>query len=227
MAQLFASASAWALKLMLVHPLPVQTAADGPPAAPAQGGPMPSSPWSPDRYLAAHRFAAAAHHGQTLPSSPLPYILHPTWVAMEVTAALAQEGGRDGDFAVACALLHDVLEDTSVGFGELACRFGRPVAEGVDALSKRETMFPERETCMADTLRRIRTQPAEVAMVKLADRIVNLQPPPAHWEPARVAAYRREAQAILKALEGASPWLARRLADRIAAYPKAPPGWSG
>lgn len=34
---------------------------------------------------------------------------------------------------------------------------------------------------MQDSLRRIKSQPREVWMVKMADRITNLQPPPGHW----------------------------------------------
>jgi (p)ppGpp synthase/HD superfamily hydrolase len=55
-------------------------------------------------------------------------------------------------------------------------------------------------------------------MVKLADRICNLQPPPAHWSPERVAAYRTEAQLILETLGDASPHLAERLRGKITNY---------
>lgn len=172
--------------------------------------------WSQDRYTAASRFAAAAHAGQTVPGSELPYLLHVTLVAMEVIAVLRAEPGHDEDLAVLCALLHDTVEDTAVTVAELEAAFGRAVAEGVLALSKDESL-PKSEQ-MADSLRRIRLQPREVWMVKLADRVVNMQPPPKHWEPAKIAAYRQEAREILAALGEASPSLAARLAEKIEQY---------
>jgi (p)ppGpp synthase/HD superfamily hydrolase len=176
--------------------------------------------WSQDHYTAACRVAAAAHVGQSVPGSGLPYLLHVTLVAMEVIAALRAEPGHDEDLAVQCALLHDTIEDTSVTLEELAGAFGRPVAEGVLALSKDEALPKDEQ--MPDSLRRIREQPREVWLVKLADRIVNMQPPPKHWEPDKVAAYKQEARSILAALGEASPLLAARLGEKIEAYGVSP-----
>jgi (p)ppGpp synthase/HD superfamily hydrolase len=172
--------------------------------------------WSQDRYLAAYHFAARAHNGQLYVGTELPYILHLAFVSMEMIAALRDEPGRDGDLAVQCALLHDVVEDTSIGYAEVAAAFGPAVADGVLALSK-DPSLPGPDQ-MADSLRRIRLQPPEVWMVKLADRITNLQPPPAHWGAEKVARYRDEAEQIYAALAGASPALAARLRAKIAAY---------
>jgi len=172
--------------------------------------------WDQDRYTAASRFAATAHAGQSIPGSELPYLLHITLVAMEVSVALRAEPGHDEDLAMGCALLHDTIEDTQVRFEQLEASFGRPVAEGVLALSKAEAL-PKAEQ-MPDSLRRIRTQPREVWLVKLADRIVNMQPPPKHWERAKIAQYKAEARTILAALGEASPLLAARLAQKIEAY---------
>jgi (p)ppGpp synthase/HD superfamily hydrolase len=66
--------------------------------------------WSQEVYTSAYRFAAEAHHGQLFPGTKLPYIMHVSFVSMEVLAALAQEPTRDGNLAVQCALLHDVIE---------------------------------------------------------------------------------------------------------------------
>lgn len=172
--------------------------------------------WSQDHYTAASRFAAQAHAGQTVPGSELPYLLHVTLVAMEVIAALRAEPGHDEELAVRCALLHDTIEDTAVTFDQIAGAFGGPVAEGVLALTKDEAL--PKEAQMPDSLRRIRERPRAVWLVKLADRIVNMQPPPKHWQPAKIAAYRDEARTILAALGEASPFLAARLAAKIAAY---------
>jgi len=90
--------------------------------------------FSPDLASQALKFAAARHQGQKIPGSDLPYILHPVMVFMELIAALEVENPADGDLAVQCALLHDVLEDTETTYQELENQFGKPVAEGVLAL---------------------------------------------------------------------------------------------
>ena len=176
--------------------------------------------WSQDAYDRAFRFAAKAHRGQTMKDSGLPYLVHLGLVAMEVIAALETETGRDGDLAVQCALLHDTLEDTAVTEPRLRAAFGTAVARGVSALTKNDQLAkPDR---IPDTLRRIRRQPREVWMVKLADRIVNLAPPPRGWTPAKIAAYREDARRIHEALAWASPCLADRLRRKIEAYPPPP-----
>jgi (p)ppGpp synthase/HD superfamily hydrolase len=172
--------------------------------------------WSQDDYVRAYRFAAQAHLGQTVPGKDLPYITHPSLVSMEVIAALGAEPGRDGNLAIQCALLHDVIEDTDVVLEQLEAIFGKAVAQGVLALSKDETLEKSRQ--MPDSLRRIQQQPGEVWMVKLADRISNLAPPPYYWTKEKIASYREEAIEIHDALHSASPFLAARLLDKIEAY---------
>lgn len=176
---------------------------------------MPSH-WSQELYIKAHAFAARAHRDQQVSGTQLPYITHVHLVTMEVIAALWAEPGRDGDLAVQCALLHDVIEDTPVSYEELRAEFGAAVADGVLALSKDPALDKSRR--MADSLARIRRQPVEVWMVKLADRITNLQPPPPHWTRAKATAYRREARHIHAALQEASPYLSGRLLAKIDAY---------
>jgi len=172
--------------------------------------------WSQEAYLAAWHFAAEAHRGQKVPGSKSPYIVHVAAVAMEVIAALREETVDHPDLAVQCALLHDTVEDTDTSAEDLAERFGAAVTGGVAALSKRGDLAkPE---AMRDSLERISAQPREIAMVKLADRITNLQPPPDFWTAEKCTAYRAEAQDIHAALAGASPYLAARLAAKIEAY---------
>lgn len=162
--------------------------------------------------------AATSHQGQTIPGSELPYIVHIGNVATLVLTAIARTGGvEDPDLAVLCALLHDVLEDTSVEYGEIADRFGVRVADGVAALTKNPDLADKSEK-MEDSLRRIRAQPPEIWMVKMADRITNLRPPPSHWTPEKIAAYREEAIRIHQALHPANPYLADELSQAIQAY---------
>ena len=169
-----------------------------------------------DVHLRALHFAARAHGDQkTLVG--LPYVVHVTSVAMELACALRAEPGRDEDLAITCALLHDVVEDTPTPLAAIEAEFGRAVAAGIDALSKNPAL--PRDQQMPDSLARILAQPAEIAMVKLADRITNTASAPPQWTPARLSAYRAEATQILDALGHASEHLAGRLRDRIAAYP--------
>ena len=71
---------------------------------------------------------------------------------------------------------------------------------------------------MRDSLARIRQGRREVAIVKLADRITNLQRPPSHWSPEKRRAYLEEAREIREALSGVQPWLERRLSECMSAY---------
>ena len=67
--------------------------------------------WTQEQYLKAYRFAAEVHNGQKFPGTEFPYIMHLSFVCMEIIAALTHEPERDGNLAIQCALLHDVIED--------------------------------------------------------------------------------------------------------------------
>ena len=139
-------------------------------------------------------------------------------VAMEVIAALAHEDGLDGELAVQCALLHDVIEDVGISYEKLTAEFGSDVADGVLALTKNNILQSKQEK-MHDSLARIKDQPREVWMVKLADRITNLQPPPGHWNSEKIERYRAEGKEILNELGDASPFLSKRLNGKLRVYP--------
>jgi (p)ppGpp synthase/HD superfamily hydrolase len=170
-----------------------------------------------DMWLDAWRFAAHAHRAQKVPGADLPYIVHLGAVAMEILVAHQLQPFERPDLAVQCALLHDTLEDTETQETAIVAAFGTEVAAGVRALTKNPAL-PKPEA-MADSLRRIRGERREVWAVKLADRITNLAPPPAHWTTEKIAAYRAEAEQILAALGETHAPLAARLAERIARYP--------
>lgn len=172
--------------------------------------------WNPDTTQKALRFASQAHEGQLVPGSSLPYIVHPVLVCVEVMAALRLGPEYDGELAVCCALLHDVLEDTPVSYATLEAEFGVAVAAGVLALSKDPALPKDQQ--LPDSLARICRQPGEIWLVKLADRISNLAPPPAYWSREKRRNYREDAMLILDALGSASPYLAGRLREKIAAY---------
>ncbi len=172
--------------------------------------------WSQDTYIRAYKFAASAHRWQLVPGTAIPYIMHLSFVAMEIIAAEAAGEVPNADLAVQCALLHDTLEDTRVRYEQLEAEFGGDVAGGVLALTVNKKL-PKPEQ-IPECLPRIQQQPKEIWMVKLADRITNLQPPPKHWSKPRIQEYHREAKVILAALRDASPFLAQRLAAKIQEY---------
>ncbi|NER53078.1 MAG: hypothetical protein F6J92_41880 [Symploca sp. SIO1A3] len=64
--------------------------------------------WTQEDYIQAFRFAAQAHLGQTYPGTDLPYLMHLSFVCMEMIAALAVEPQANETLAVQSALLHDV-----------------------------------------------------------------------------------------------------------------------
>lgn len=179
--------------------------------------------WHPDIYVEAWQFAARAHRGQTYggpePGLNIEYINHVGSVAMEIVHAIGNDERYDVVLAIQCALLHDTLEDTDATYEQLAERFGEPTAAGVLALTKNKDLPNKREQ-MLDSLSRIREQPHEVWMVKMADRITNLYHPPYYWKVRKMMIYREEAMLIHAELNEAHAGLARRLLEKIEVYQK-------
>lgn len=167
-----------------------------------------------DLYQKAIRFAGEKHYQQTLPGSKANYLVHISNVAMEVLLAYEADQNFDVNFAIQVALLHDTIEDTDATYDELAQTFDNRIAKAVQALSKDSTIL-SKELRMEDSLSRIFTLEKEVGLVKLADRITNLQPPPEHWTKVKVEQYEREAQKIVNNLGYCNNYLAIRLQEKI------------
>ena len=186
---------------------------------------MPNQ-WSREKYFKALKFAAEAHKDQLMPGTDLPYVVHVSLVAMEILAALAVEEVDRPNIAVQCALLHDCLEDTYIIYDEIVSKFGSYVADGVLALSMdgaigiSEDEHKRHWLQLKDSLHRIKKQPREIWMVKLADRITNLQPPPSHWDEEKIARYKEGAELIHRELASASVYLGERLREKIDRYPE-------
>lgn len=170
--------------------------------------------WDQDLLKKTLDFAAGAHGLQQVPGSGFPYVVHLVKVATEILSVA--DGTFEVDFALQCALLHDCLEDAGVDALTLRTTFGPRVTDGVQALTK-DAALPKAEQ-MADSLRRIRSQPREVWLVKLADRITNLEPAPPHWSKQKRVSYLAEARAIHQALGSAHVGLAARLEMKMAGY---------
>ena len=178
--------------------------------------------WDPDLYNRTLRFAGVAHGEQTVPGTDISYLMHLCQVCQEAMGAALADPTLDGDLVMQCALLHDCVEDTETTREEVAGVFGEAVADGVDALSKRD-QGPNGEPWgkvekMTDSLARIHEQPREVWVVKLADRVTNLQTPPGHWSVEKIERYHREAELILSSLGEASAHLSARMRAKLAVY---------
>ncbi|AMO22442.1 bifunctional (p)ppGpp synthetase/guanosine-3',5'-bis(diphosphate) 3'-pyrophosphohydrolase [Ramlibacter solisilvae] len=120
----------------------------------------------------AYRFADEAHLGQ-IRASGEPYITHPIAVASQCA-----EWKLDAQ-ALMAALLHDAIEDCGVTKPELIERFGAPVAELVDGLTKLDKLqFTTREENQAESFRKMllaMARDVRVILVKLADRSHNMR----------------------------------------------------
>jgi (p)ppGpp synthase/HD superfamily hydrolase len=172
--------------------------------------------WSQESYIKAYRFAAEKHKGQLVPGTEWSYLAHLSMVSMEIIAALNHETDMDGDMAVQVAILHDSIEDTDTIYDEVLSEFGPKVADGILALTKDENV--EKQNQMRDSLRRIKLQPKEIWMVKLADRVTNLQPPPYYWTTEKRKKYLDQAKLILDELRACSVFLSNRLNEKIQVY---------
>jgi GTP pyrophosphokinase len=120
----------------------------------------------------AFEFSETAHRGQFRKSGE-PYITHPLAVASILSQWRLDAQG------LAAALLHDVMEDTSVTKTELESTFGKPVADMVDGVSKLDQIeFTSREEVQAESFRKMllaMARDVRVILIKLADRLHNMR----------------------------------------------------
>ena len=119
----------------------------------------------------AHHFASEVHKDQKRRTGH-PYITHPSAVALILT-----EMKMDHETIMA-ALLHDVIEDSEINKSSLAERFGRPVSEIVDGVSKLSKIFDSQAQAQAENFQKMALAMAKdirVILVKIADRLHNMR----------------------------------------------------
>ncbi|HET7477726.1 MAG TPA: bifunctional (p)ppGpp synthetase/guanosine-3',5'-bis(diphosphate) 3'-pyrophosphohydrolase [Dermatophilaceae bacterium] len=137
----------------------------------------------------AYAVADAAHRGQ-LRSSGDAYITHP----LAVTSILAELGMTP--VTLAASLLHDVVEDTPVGLGQIRREFGDEVAMLVDGVTKLDRVTYG-EAAQAETVRKMVVAMARdirVLVIKLADRLHNART----WRHVSPESARRKAKETLE-----------------------------
>lgn len=120
----------------------------------------------------AYQFSEQAHEGQYRQSGE-PYISHP----LAVANILAQ--WHLDSQALTAALLHDVMEDTSVTKTEISRNFGKSVADLVDGVSKLDRIeFETQAEAQAENFRKMllaMARDVRVILIKLADRLHNMR----------------------------------------------------
>ena len=168
-------------------------------------------------YQKAMIFAGEKHHNQKVPGTNSNYLLHISNVAMEILMAYNYDNKFNINFAIQTAILHDTIEDTDTDFDEIKFEFGEKIAKAVQALSKDESLISNKEK-MIDSLIRINELDKEVGMVKIADRITNLQKPPKHWKDEKIINYVSEAKVISDSLKNKHNYLNNRLVEKIKEY---------
>ncbi|MDP2878696.1 MAG: bifunctional (p)ppGpp synthetase/guanosine-3',5'-bis(diphosphate) 3'-pyrophosphohydrolase [Sulfuricella sp.] len=121
---------------------------------------------------AAYHLSDSAHAGQFRVSGE-PYISHPLAVA-EILA----DWHLDAQ-AMMAALLHDVMEDTTITKQEIAEKFGKAVAELVDGVSKLDKIeFQTEVHAQAENFRKMllaMARDVRVILIKIADRLHNMR----------------------------------------------------
>ena len=120
----------------------------------------------------AYVFAMKAHGAQKRASGD-PYFSHPLEVAGILT------GYKLDTASIVTALLHDVVEDTTVGLDEVRDHFGAEVAKLVDGVTKLTRIeFQSDQTKQAENFRKLvlaMSEDIRVLLVKLADRLHNMR----------------------------------------------------
>jgi (p)ppGpp synthase/HD superfamily hydrolase len=156
-----------------------------------------------DAVAEAVRFAANWHGEQRRPTGA-PYLEH-LLEALEVLV----KGARVSDRDVLCAaVLHDVLEDTPCPPAEITEHFGAAVTELVRWVTIPVSTADEKQRVKEAYLRGLTQAPDDVKLVKLADRVSNVQTL-RNLAPAKQRSYYAQTVSYILPLAQNFPWFAR------------------
>ncbi|MGH1516364.1 RelA/SpoT family protein [Chryseobacterium sp. JK1] len=116
--------------------------------------------------------ALDAHKDQRRKSGE-PYIYHPIAVAKIVATEIGL-----GATSIACALLHDVIEDSDYTYEDLKKIFGQKIANIVNGLTKISIMNHQNISVQSENYRKLLLTLSEdfrVILIKIADRLHNMR----------------------------------------------------
>ncbi|MCO5999323.1 HD domain-containing protein [Actinoallomurus rhizosphaericola] len=148
--------------------------------------------------------AALRWHGEQRRPTGAPYAEH-LFEALEVLVRGA--GVTDTDVLVT-ALLHDTVEDTAATLADVEAAFGPEVGELVDWVTKPPVEGKAaKRAAKVSYLRRLRDAPREAILVKLADRVSNVQTLD-RMPPDFQRRYHAETVTYIVPLAAGEPWFA-------------------
>lgn len=147
-------------------------------------------------------FAMDRHAGQFRKCAKgVPFVIHP----LRVCERLRSEAVPPVHHPVAllAAILHDTVEDTPTRLEEIADLFGAEVAAVVGELTNDQSLpKPERK---AEMIARLGRASLLARVVKLADRLDNLQDMPDEWSASKRQSYLVESDRLVNAIMAAPP----------------------
>jgi guanosine-3',5'-bis(diphosphate) 3'-pyrophosphohydrolase len=152
---------------------------------------------------------AVANHGDQQRPTGVPYLEH----LLEAVQILVEGAGvTDADVIVA-AVLHDVVEDTPCTLADVAAEFGPRVAELVGWVTIPDPAPGEdRQAVRQAHLARLRDAPRDARLVKLADRMSNVQTL-RNLRRSKQRPYYEQTVAYIVPLAAGEPWFAAWYAD--------------
>lgn len=160
------------------------------------------------REIDAILFAAESHSGQLRKDGSTPYVNHP----LEVMHLLAHAGNVIDEDVLVAAVLHDVVEDTTVTVLEIADRFGARVAKIVSELTDDKSLTKE-ERKQQQLINADQLSP-EARLVRICDKICNvydiLYAPPRNWNIERRIDYLKWSKAVIEKIRGTNAALEKR-----------------
>ncbi len=169
------------------------------------------------------RFAVEKHDGDYREGEGgLPYSTHP----VEVCVALRYIGGVTDEDMLCAAMLHDVLEETSITSAELEVHFGPRVSQLVLELTRREpsphevvnltkeAVWELRSGILLDEISRMSP---DAQAVKLADRLANFRQAKITRKAAKMRRYVSQTKQILEIIpKSVNPGLRKAIASELA-----------
>lgn len=142
-------------------------------------------------------YARKAHAGQTRADGKTPYVSHPIRVAQNVERF---KKSKNLDALIAAAYLHDTIEDTDTTHEDLEKMFGGLVASLVKELTSDKDEV-KRQGKTEYLQKKMAGMTSYALVIKLADRLDNVQDIATAKSPSWRKKYKRETEKILSYIE--------------------------